>query len=55
MKDELHIYCRLEGINEEYLRAQRKEEKRLLRLEKKSVKNKKRSGRECKGLEYSRE
>jgi hypothetical protein len=36
MKDELRIYCRLEGWNEEHLRARIKEDKKLRRRGKRS-------------------
>lgn len=45
MKDELHVYCRLEGLDEVYLRAHYETEKKLLRLENKRLKRKKRSSR----------
>ncbi len=38
MKDELRVYCKLEGMNEEYLRALVKAERKSARLEKKRAK-----------------
>jgi hypothetical protein len=55
MKDELYVYCKLEGFDEEYLRARLKADKRLLRQESKRVKMSERSGRECGGLECCEE
>jgi hypothetical protein len=55
MKDEMHVYCKLEGYNEEYLRARLKADKKLLKLEKKRNKEKARSGEKCEGLEEAEE
>ncbi len=55
MKDELHIYCRLERIDEVYLRACIEADKRLLKLEKRRRRSKEPSGRECRSLENSKE
>lgn len=55
MKDELHVFCRLEGISEEYLRARTKDDKKLLLLEKRRNKDKERPGPERSSLKCSAE
>lgn len=47
MKDELRMYCRLEGLSEEYLRARTKDDAKLARLEKKRARKR---GRESVSL-----
>lgn len=55
MHDELHLYCKLEGFSEETLRARARAEDRLLRLEKRRKRSKKRRTEKCKGLEEAEE
>jgi hypothetical protein len=47
MKDELRIYCRLEGFDEEYLRARFEADRRILRPEKKRKAESACAGRKC--------